>query len=455
MPPTTSPSRARRIVAAGAVALCTGAAAGVAPAAAAQAPPAAVRATPKPAPQPCPGTTAIPAPATGAAAAGTTTPAAPATATYAPPAIPARDVVVGGDRLAANGLVQDLPSGTPAPPALNATSWVIADADSGAVVAAKAPHALLRPASTLKALTALTLLPQLDAKTMITANESDMAADGTKVGIVSGNRYSVASLFSAMLMASANDAVYALTRTAPGGRAKVVEDANALAAHLGALDTVAKDPSGLDVDGQVSSAYDLALIGREALKNKDFRRYSTTKEITFPGARKSDGTVVPPFKVGNHNKLLYNYPGAVGVKNGYTTLSHGTFVAAATRGGKTYLLTYMCADGIGWRDMAASLDWAFAQGAKARPVGELVAAGSIEATPSATPSATESMTAATPTTSSAGESATPSPTPASSADDYQGVVERWWGAAVAALLLLGLGVAGSRRIGRGSHRVGD
>ena len=71
---------------------------------------------------------------------------------------------MGGERLASNGLVADLPAGVPAPPELDATSYVIADATSGRVVAAKAPHALLRPASTLKALTALTLLPRIPAE---------------------------------------------------------------------------------------------------------------------------------------------------------------------------------------------------------------------------------------------------------------------------------------------------
>lgn len=421
------------------IALLVGAVAATTPAAAATP-------APTPTPTPCPGTVWTPPTPTPGASPTTTTPQRPTA--YPPPVIAQRSPVIGGERLGTNTLVTDLAAGTPAPPTLNATSWVLADAGTGEVLAAKAPHAALRPASTLKALTALELLPRLDPAAVVTATDEDMAADGTKVGIVTGNRYTVGNLFSAMLMASANDAVYALARTAPGGRAGTVTAVNALARHLGALDTVVKDPSGLDADGQVSSAYDLALVGRAALADKRFRAYSTTREITFPGAKKADGTVVAPYQVQNHNKLLYNYPGAVGVKNGFTTLAHGTYIAAATRGAKTYLLSFMCADGITWHEMAATLDWAFAHGAKARPVGELVAPGS--ATSTATSAATTAADTGTTTSSEPAPSGTSHAT--TPAKGPEGIVERWWGASVLAALLLFAGVVGTRRLDRRGRR---
>lgn len=451
------PTAPRRVAAAG---LALGCALVGAPTASAapHGPAAAPLAAAAPRPAPCPGTT-IPSPTPSPTPArpagtptrptGTTARPSPAPSTVPPPVVPHRDVVVGGEALASAGLVA--PQGVPAPPLLEATSYVIADAGTGEIVAAKAPHAQMRPASTLKALTALVLLPRLKRTDVVTATPADMGADGTKVGVVTGNRYRIDQLFQAMLMSSANDAVYALARTAPGGRARTVADANALAKRLGAHDTVVKDPSGLDADGQLSSAYDLALVGRAALRSKDFREYSTTTAATFPGAHLPGGAVVKPYAIQNHNKLLYNYPGAIGAKNGYTSLAHGTFIAAASRGGRTYLLTYMCSDRITWHQMASAFDWAFRYGPSARPVGRLVEPGSTQATPAATPSTTAVSPAAAQV---AAVSPSPSPSGTDAGRNRWGLplpgndTERWWGAGAAAVIVLGLGLAGAARMSR-------
>ena len=87
---------------------------------------------------------------------------------------------------------------------------------------------------------------------------------------------------------------------------------NEHAAYLGAHDTVAKDPSGLDAPGQTSSAYDLALIGRAALELKDFRTYVATKQVDFPGRVDPKTKKRATYKINNHNKLLYNYEGTIG-----------------------------------------------------------------------------------------------------------------------------------------------
>jgi D-alanyl-D-alanine carboxypeptidase (penicillin-binding protein 5/6) len=152
---------------------------------------------------------------------------------------------------------------------------------------------------------------------------------------------------------------------------------NAKAAELNARDTVAKDPSGLDVPGQTSSAYDLALIGRAGMKLPDFRSYVRTREAVLPGGRSIDGSAKPGFRIGNHNKLIHNYRGAIGIKNGYTRSAKFTYVEAATRGGKTYLLTEMASPSSGWRPTAAMLDWAFAHGSSVTPVGTLVEPGPL------------------------------------------------------------------------------
>jgi len=111
-----------------------------------------------------------------------------------------------------------------------------------------------------------------------------------------------------LLMVSGNDAAYALAR-GNHSVAVTLKAMNATAADLNATDTVAKDPSGLDKAGQTTSAYDLALIGRAGMKLPDFRRYVIEKQSVVPGGRSVDGKVKPAFKIGSHNKLLYNYQG--------------------------------------------------------------------------------------------------------------------------------------------------
>ncbi|HEV7148021.1 MAG TPA: peptidase M15, partial [Pedococcus sp.] len=151
------------------------------------------------------------------AAGAVTTPTPSTTAQPVPTDSVNPKVTIGGQRLASMGVVTDLPAGVPAPPPLRDESWLLADLDTGAVLAGKAPHARLLPASTLKTLTALTLIPKLTATTTVTATAADARMDGTRVGLVPGLPYTVHQLFQAMLMASGNDAAHALAQAA-GGR---------------------------------------------------------------------------------------------------------------------------------------------------------------------------------------------------------------------------------------------
>lgn len=310
--------------------------------------------------------------------------------------------VVGGERLAATGLLLDAPAGVPAPPAVYDVSYVIADVDSGEILAAKSPHAWLRPASTLKTLTALTLMPLLDPKRVVVASPEAVRAEGTRVGILEGNRYPVSSLLDAMVIFSANDAVYVLADAA-GGYDKTVALMNAKAAELGAYDTVTVDPSGLDEGRQRSSAYDLALIGRAALQLPAFRAAAVKRDIVFPGGTDANGRKWKPFHVANINELLAHYPGTIGVKPGRTDRAQHTFIGAATRGGRTLIVSQMGSVTGAWEPTAALLDWAFANADKVTPVGHLVAPG--EASPPRPAAATTTATTpGTPTTAADGSS---------------------------------------------------
>lgn len=269
---------------------------------------------------------------------------------------------IGGAALGSHGLVR--PAGIKAPPKTGATSYVIADLETGQVLAAKNPHGRYLPASTLKTLTAITLIPKLDKNLKVKPSKNAVNQEGTAVGLTAKPLYRVEDLFKALLMSSANDAAMALAE-ANGGLAKTMGEMNAEAKRLQANDTVAKTPSGLDKPGQSSSAYDLALIARAGLANPDFRRYISTKTAKFPAPKGY-------YEISNHNKLLSRYKGMIGVKNGWTSKALGSFVGAATRGGHTILAVIMRHDGYFWDEEAKLLDWGFAARGKVTPVGQLV-----------------------------------------------------------------------------------
>ncbi|WP_371833928.1 D-alanyl-D-alanine carboxypeptidase family protein [Rhodococcoides yunnanense] len=300
----------------------------------------------------------------------------PAPGSTAPQPLPIPAEAVGGDRLAECGVV--LPDGAPPLPAdISATGFVVADMDSGAVLAAKDPHGRYRPASTIKILLALVALDELNLNTPITATAEDAEAEGSAVGIGKNGVYTNLQLMQGLVMASGNDAAHALS-TQLGGDAATVNKMNAKAAELGALDTRTATPSGLDGPGMASSAYDLALIFRAAMQNPTFAQLISTETVQFPGYPK-DPTIPedqdrPGFALSNDNQLLYNYEGALGGKTGYTDDARQTFVAGAERNGRRLVVTIMKGDVLPirpWEQAARLLDYGFAMDPNSS-VGDLV-----------------------------------------------------------------------------------
>jgi D-alanyl-D-alanine carboxypeptidase (penicillin-binding protein 5/6) len=385
-------------------------------------------------------------------AAGVFCVAGPGSATAAPLRL---NQPIGGQQLAAPGVIVNLKPGVPAPPPMPGASFLLADMTTGQILVAKAPHAAHFPASTLKTLTALTLIPILNSEAKITVKAQDVNVPGTHVGILPGTTYSVGTLLQGMLIMSGNDAAYALAR---GNHdvATTLKAMNATAASLGAVDTVAKDPSGLDAVGQKSSAYDLALIGRAAMKLPDFRRVVGTKRAILSGGRSMDGRNRPGFPIANHNKLLFNYQGAIGIKNGFTRAAKYSYVEAATRGGKTYLLTEMASHTSNWRPTAALLNWAFAYGPSVTPIGDLVEPGqrtepaqgpvaSPPAVTSPTPAATQSHPATEPHPTAAAAGSLPALTSSSREAAHQPALPGWVKGTAAGAGGLALVIVGFRR----------
>ncbi|MGQ0842548.1 MAG: D-alanyl-D-alanine carboxypeptidase family protein, partial [Sporichthyaceae bacterium] len=281
---------------------------------------------------------------------------------------------IGGPRMTERGLV--FGPGATGIPGTTAASWVVADADTGAVLAAKNPHGKYRPASTLKTLLALTMAPRLDPNSTVVADKSDENQEGTRVGMISPQAYKVDDLWYGLLLRSGNDVANALARAGGGTVERGIRMMQAEARRLQALDTTVVNPSGLDADGQFASAYDLALWGRAALERRDLRHYVSQLRHQFPGNQTKTATkqTAKPFWVYTENRLiLQGFEGAIGVKTGYTTLAQNTLIAAAERNGRTIIATLMYTPfGQITKEAGALLNWGFNAVGVAQPVGELV-----------------------------------------------------------------------------------
>ena len=298
--------------------------------------------------------------------------ACPSPAVAGPPTTDWAGSAVGGDQLAGVGpVVHYLPGAAPLP-TLKATAWVLADLTTGQVLAAQNAHARLRPASTLKTLTSLTVLQNLPLDTRYRATATDARAEGSRVGVLANATYTVKDLLHGLLLPSGNDAASSLAH-ANGGFRKTVSAMNAEAAHLQAFDTHAVNPSGLDADGQVSSAYDLALIARAAMRVPDFRAITGSRSYAFPGKSFPGTGKRTTYRIYSQNRLLlHGFRGAMAGKTGFTTKAGRTYWGAATRRGHTLVVTLMQIAEPTETAAKALLAWGFRNQARLAPVGNLV-----------------------------------------------------------------------------------
>ncbi len=274
---------------------------------------------------------------------------------------------VGGEALGGCGIVT-APGTPPVPGDISAEAWLVADLDTGAVVAARDPHGRHRPASIIKVLVAMASINAFNLNKSVVGTADDAAAEGTKVGVDDGGTYTINQLLHGLLMHSGNDAAHALAMQL-GGMGTALEKINVLAAKLGGRDTRVATPSGLDGPGMSTSAYDIGLFYRYAWQNPTFSDIVATRTFDFPGHGDHPG-----YQLENDNQLLYKYPGALGGKTGYTDDAGQTFVGAANRDGRRLMavLLHGTRQPIApWEQAAHLLDYGFGTAAGTQ-VGTLI-----------------------------------------------------------------------------------
>lgn len=254
-------------------------------------------------------------------------------------------------------LLLGLAAPAPAAPAPDGPvrAWLLADIDTGAILAGKDPHGHYAPASTIKVLLAMTVLDHLHPNAAVRAAPVHTKVECSCVGLVPGQVYTVRQLLEGLLLVSGNDAAN-LLGDALGGYRVAIARMTAKARSLGAVNTRAMSPSGLDGPGweSITTPHDLALMFRAALAYPLIAHILRQPSASFP-SRGGYKTIT------NQNELLSRYPGDLGGKTGYTNLAGKTYVGAAQRGGRRLVVVQMKGSGDLYGHAIALLDWGFAE----------------------------------------------------------------------------------------------
>ncbi len=303
---------------------------------------------------------------------------------------------VGGARLLHRTRV--LPKhAKPLPADLTARAWVLADLDTGAILAARDPHGRYPAASIQKILTTVTLLPLLPGNRTVTVSHQAANTEGSHAGLVAGGKYTVDQLFRALLLVSGNDAAQALAEAAGGG-SQTVARMNAVARQLGGYDTFVQTPSGLDGWQQLTSAYDMTLFLRAAIDQPRFVAYDRKLKTRLP-AQPIDGFGAVPLY--NQNvQFLTTVKGALVAKTGFTDAAQHTFAGVIERHGHRYGVVLMRAQRYPddqWVQATELVDWGLSLPKGTPPVGHLVQAtrAGVPTSPGPTSAAPSSPTAST------------------------------------------------------------
>ena len=236
---------------------------------------------------------------------------------------------------------------------VSARGAVLMEADSKEIIFGQNENARLPMASTTKIMTALVALESLPMDTTVKITSESVGVEGSSIYLCEGETLTLEQLLYALLLESANDAAVAIAVAVSGSVEAFAEKMNERAKTLGLTNTHFVNPHGLDAEEHYTTAYELALITCEAMKNPVFREISATDRKTIP-LHGEEGVRL----LLNHNKLLSSYEGCIGGKTGYTKKTGRCLVSAAERDGITLVAVTLNAPD-DWRDHTAMLDYGF------------------------------------------------------------------------------------------------
>jgi D-alanyl-D-alanine carboxypeptidase (penicillin-binding protein 5/6) len=240
-----------------------------------------------------------------------------------------------------------------APPTIGATAAVVIDADSGTVLWGRDEHRALQPASVTKIVTALIAIERGDLDEVIPVTlEQRLLNRGTRMGLVTGDWFTLRDLLYGLMLPSGNDAAAVIADHFAGSEAAFAELMNGRMCELGLVDSRFINPSGLGrTEHNLASAFDLAQVTRAALTYPAFREVSAARAWTAAGSR--------AIAMRNLNELVGSYAGADGVKIGWTPGAGNTIVASATRNGHRVIVALLNTPNRA-AESAALLEWVFA-----------------------------------------------------------------------------------------------
>ena len=253
---------------------------------------------------------------------------------------------------------------------LEATTAILIDAKTGEILFSKNKDVQLTPASMTKIMTALLAIENLDMDTVVTIDDETPYTEGNIIYMHKGEKFTVEQLLKAMLVTSANDCAVALAKTMSGTIKDFSNLMNGKAKELGAKNTNFVNPNGLDDKGHVSTAYDMAMIAKEAMKNETFREIVAMTSYTVPKTNKNKKR---PLYTTNrllsdkYNDIVVNgeyrkpyYKNAIGIKTGYTPVALGCLTAAAEKNGTELISVVMHSSDFGrFADTIALFEYGF------------------------------------------------------------------------------------------------
>ena len=229
----------------------------------------------------------------------------------------------------------------------SASSAILMDVDSGRVLYEQNADAKMLIASTTKILTALVAIREGDLNDVVTVSREAAYTEGSSMYLKVGEQLTLETLLYGLLLCSGNDAAVAIAEHISGSQEKFADLMNETARDIGMEHSSFANPNGLDDEDHYSTARDMALLACAAVENETLVRMASTRSVTIGGRTMT-----------NHNKLLSQVEGCIGLKTGYTMAAGRTLVSCAERAGQR-LVAVTLQDGNDWADHAALYEYGF------------------------------------------------------------------------------------------------